>query len=319
MPKEEPVIITYRGYGNENIGFITGHLVKSSHIPSVKKSKNIFQNIRAAAKRYKVRPYVGKQVTLHYADHTYSAVTNKDGSFVIELVNHELPEGWHQLVVSYEENGAIYTHKAQLLIPCHNQLGIISDIDDTILVSHATKVVKSTILVLLRNAFTRKTFEGVREFYQALRHGSTSVDRPFFYVSSSEWNLYDFLVDFFRIQELPKGVFLLKDVVLKWTDLLKGINSHHNHKLDKIRRIMDTYKDMHFVCIGDSGQHDAEIYYNAAKEYSGRVKAVYIRKVRSNTKRFYKYQELMKESGVEMILFEDTKDAAAHARQNNLI
>jgi phosphatidate phosphatase APP1 len=40
----------------------------------------------------------------------------------------------------------------------------------------------------------------------------TNNSNPFFYVSGSEWNLYDFIVEFFRINNLPKGVFLLNQL-----------------------------------------------------------------------------------------------------------
>ncbi|ULT45467.1 hypothetical protein KRR40_20705 [Niabella defluvii] len=49
--------------------------------------------------------------------------------------------------------------------------------------------------MLTRNAHSRKPFDGVVAHYRALQLAQTTSDRPnpFFYVSSSEWNLYDFI------------------------------------------------------------------------------------------------------------------------------
>ena len=64
--------------------------------------------------------------------------------------------------------------------------------------------------LLWKNAFTRKTFSGASIFYNALLDGMVNGGKnPFFYVSSSDWNLYDLLVDFCDLHKIPKGVFML--------------------------------------------------------------------------------------------------------------
>ena len=51
----------------------------------------------------------------------------------------------------------------------------------------------------------------------------------------------------------------------------------HKHLL--IEAMMALYADMPFVLIGDSGQHDPEVYRRIVERYDGRVRAVYIRDV----------------------------------------
>ncbi|MEJ7661689.1 MAG: phosphatase domain-containing protein [Hymenobacter sp.] len=52
-------------------------------------------------------------------------------------------------------------------------------------------------------------------------------DQPnaFFYVSSSEWNLYDFLREFTDHHQLPKGVYQLSQLK-RLGQLLSGQNKH---------------------------------------------------------------------------------------------
>jgi phosphatidate phosphatase APP1 len=56
------------------------------------------------------------------------------------------------------------------------------------------------------------------EHYKLLAQANTQADKPnaFFYVSSSEWNLYDYIVEFTRVNELPRGIFLFKPAKKAW-------------------------------------------------------------------------------------------------------
>jgi phosphatidate phosphatase APP1 len=100
-----------------------------------------------------------------------------------------------------------------LVPPAASQFGVISDVDDTILVSGVTNLLRMARLAFLNNARTRLPFAGVAAFYRALQSGPEStLFNPVFYVSSSPWNLYDLLVDFCAVQGIPKGPFMLRDV-----------------------------------------------------------------------------------------------------------
>src|SRR5690606_26771482 len=167
-----------------------------------------------------------------------------------------------------------------MLLTSDSQFGIISDVDDTILVSKATNLLKKLRLMLFKNAHSRLPFEGVAAFYRALQKGVTgNFYNPIFYVSSSEWNLYDLLVDFCLVRGIPKGPFLLQTLEEDWYKFWKSGGGTHGHKVDKIRHILTTYHDLRFILIGDSGQKDAEIYSKIVHEYPERILAIYIRDV----------------------------------------
>ena len=70
---------------------------------------------------------------------------------------------------------------------------------------------------------------------------------------------------------------------------------------------------MSFVLIGDSGEKDADIYIQLAKDYPDRVRAIYIRDVNSKL-RTRRVQELIAASGLDYITLVKTyKQAAVHA------
>ena len=43
-------------------------------------------------------------------------------------------------------------------------------------------------------------------------------------------------------------------------DKTKFIKTGHEHKLDKIRRILEVCQSLPFILIGDAGQHDPQLY-----------------------------------------------------------
>ena len=94
--------------------------------------------------------------------------------------------------------------------------GVISDIDDTVLVSHATSTLKAVLTAILNNAQTRSPFPGVPAFYRALQAGPGGDGyNPVFYVSSSPWNFYDLLTEFMAIHAMPAGPLFLRDYGLQ--------------------------------------------------------------------------------------------------------
>jgi hypothetical protein len=76
------------------------------------------------------------------------------------------------------------------------------------------------------------------------------------------------------------------------------------------------------VLIGDSGQHDPEIYAQIVREHPGRVEAVYIRNVSNDPERedaIERLAEQVAEVGSSLLLAADTYAMAEHAAAHDLI
>lgn len=321
-----PAIIPYRGYGSKKYAVIKGHLLENKLIYESGVKDRRRKNFLGMIARYMSSQLPGIRIQGTFMGQEVIVETQKDGLFEMEF-KFEEPlkiDGWQKVRFEVldniledqekvEEEGEIYIREPS------SRFGVISDIDDTILVSKATESLKKMWLILTKNSKTRLPFTGVSDFYRELHYGTKGdFTNPVFYVSSSEWNLYDFLEDFCETRELPKGVFLLQDLKTSLWKLLKTGGGNHMHKQEKIIRIMEVFDDMEFVLIGDSGQHDAEIYSEVAKKFPGRIKSIYIRDVRSS--RRATVQEIadgVKE--VDMLLVETTAMAHEHAKENELI
>jgi phosphatidate phosphatase APP1 len=161
-------------------------------------------------------------------------------------------------------------------------------------------------------------FPGVAAFYRALESGATGAEaNPIFYVSSSPWNLYDVIDGFLAAQRIPTGPVLLRD----W-DFGRLTERHASHKGTVIREIFDTYSELPFLLVGDSGQEDPEIYTELVRERPDRVKAVYIRNVRRDVARTERIRALAREveaAGSTLVLADDTLAVARHAAMHGWI
>jgi phosphatidate phosphatase APP1 len=210
---------------------------------------------------------------------------------------------------------------AQVLTPPPGaRFGVISDIDDTVLVSHAASPFRMALTALLNNARTRSPFPGVAAFYQSLQAGVRGDEHnPIFYVSSSPWNFYDLLVEFMQVNEIPAGPLLLRDY---GRQNLRDIG-HRDHKRQAIDALLAAYPALPFVLMGDSGQEDPEIYASVVQDFPDRILGIHIRDVTPGSARRRQEIAALAEgtaaAGAPLLFSAATADAVHFARRLDLI
>jgi len=314
---KKALIQPYAGYGNGKELYLAGRVLADRGIQASSPEDRFWRNFRKMRKRFLTIVFPGVEVEAEFEGKTIKVITDEEGYFeiILSLEEIELSEGWqpirlrllHDLLGRASEVNAI----GEVYFPVSNpDYGIISDIDDTILTTGAMRMWEMLKVTFTQNAHTRIPFAGVSEFYDALRKGCDQIlSNPIFYVSSSPWNIYDFLMEFLDAHKIPKGPLMLRDIGLSRDQFIAG--SHEDHKLKQINHILDVFQDLSFILIGDSGQKDPQIYLEAVKSHPGRILAVYIRDVSGSD-----LSELASEyliEGVELILVKDTTEAAEHA------
>ncbi len=338
-------IIYYRGFGSPSEVWLKGRVLRQRDLSTPSDRDTFWQNLLATYQRFESDEVPGVTVRVEAFGQTVTTVTDKEGYFDVTInPPSDLLPGRAWFPVRYSLDGVeqpqnelnedlpadaggitnepepVVKDGYLMISPLYSQFGVISDIDDTVLVTDATNLLQTARLTFLGNAYTRLPFAGIAAFYRALQSGPvTTLFNPIYFVSSSPWNLYDLLVDFFRIQGIPKGPILLRDFALS-TNLLSS-EGHHTHKLAMIRKVLDVNPTLPFVLIGDSGQQDPEIYSQVVRENPGRIRAVYIRDV-STDQRDESVRELIRTTeayNVPMLLVSDTVVAAEHAASIGLI
>lgn len=320
-----PVVKVYHGYGNQEHCMVFGHVFTLSPIQRKKYTQSTLINALAMLRLFMVKTRKGATVRLTWEGKTYTAITESDGFFRFEWKpENALAVGWHPVKVEliHPLTHQPITHgDGAVFIPYNNQFGFISDIDDTFLISHSSKIRKRLYVLLTKNAHSRIPFEGVVNHYRllSLAHAPANTTNPFFYVSSSEWNLYNFINDFSRKNGLPKGIFLLSQIK-KLKDVLKTGQNKHATKFMRIARVLEAYPHHKFVLLGDDTQEDPSIYASIAEHFQHRIFAVYIRQVEKRNKESVQVKiHQIENAGVRTCYFAHSKDAMEHSRRIGLI
>jgi phosphatidate phosphatase APP1 len=176
--------------------------------------------------------------------------------------------------------------------------------------------------VFLGNALTRLPFPGVAALYRALFDGASGQDKnPMFYVSSSPWNIYDLLSQFFYLQRIPVGpVLFLRDWGITENEILPVHN--REYKVQTIRQMIEFYPHLPFILIGDSDTAAPEIYAELVETYPHRIQAIYIRNVSRSLKRPEAIRELARgvvEAGSALVLADDSLTIGKHAVEQGYI
>lgn len=313
-------IVGYRGYGTPTRALVLGRVLQDEGIPAPQANHSSWRNLLSSLRRIESDPlpFARVRALAAHVGATPQDMLADDEGFLRHWLSVSYPvspPGWHSVELSLADppNGTAVRATTQILTPAPTAtFGVISDMDDTVVQSEVTSFLRAARMVLFENALTRLPFPGVAAFYRALERGATGADaNPVFYVSSSPWNLYDVIDGFLAAQQIPTGPLLLRD----W-ELTRLTARHVSHKGAAIREIFDTYPELPFLLVGDSGQEDPEIYAEIVRERPGRVKAVYIRNVTPNAERTDRIRALAREveaAGSTLVLADDTLAAAKHA------
>ena len=320
------LVLPYLGFGNAARLWIKGRVLDEASFREQTGQDSSWSNLVALYHRLESDQVAGARVLAHFDGRTQETVTDGGGYFSFEIAaGTSLAAGSHRIELELPDSlgadGAPIRASAEAFVPAATaRFGIISDIDDTVLWTNVTNKLNMALMLARTNAHTRKPFKGVAAFYRALRDGAGGhEDNPLFYVSSSPWHLFGFLVDFLRLQGIPVGPLLLRELGLR--DVFKP-TSHGSHKLEKIELILGFYPDMQFVLIGDSGEKDPEIYTEIVRRHPQQVRMIYIRNVNPDPVRIEALDRLIEEvsgTGTQLILAPDSVFAASHAAAEGLI
>ncbi len=310
-------IVAYRGYGNRLKYTLMGRVLTHRE-PLDSSLESRWNNLQQSYRRFETDEVPNVLVEAQVDGKTHRVKSDAEGYFTFTLDTPEIQNATSFTVTLDLPNRTsdYSTVEATVYIPSPNaRFGVISDIDDTILQTNATSVLEMMKLTLLESSRTRLAFSGVGEFYRALQQRTN----PIFYVSGSPWNLYEFLIDFMKLNKLVEGPLMLRDFGIDKSKFIAG--PHVEHKMTQIRSILLTYPDLTFILIGDSGQDDPEIYAAIAKEFPDQILSCYIRDA-SDAARDRDVQAIISafaDLKIDMLLVPDTLAAAVHASANSWV
>jgi phosphatidate phosphatase APP1 len=329
--KKDPLqIIAFQGYGTNSHFYARGRALEDESIDL--DQQHIWHLIINTWKRFETDEIKNVGINMKLPNNKIlKAVSDGKGYFKVEesLQNLEVltnQEGWLSFELSYNDvniKRIIQNENrfpGELLIPSTNaQFGVASDIDDTILHTGVVSTLKWKVIYnsIFKHAKNRLPLEGAADFYHKLHRGVSGKNaNPIFYVSHSPWNLYRYLELFLKQNNFPKGPILLRSL----SNLLrKKSQDERPQKHKEILNLLKTYPNLPFILIGDSGEHDPDIYIEIAEEFPNRVLAIYLRSVK-HKKKMERVRGLIENyKTTEVLIVESSAQAIEHARQNGFI
>ncbi len=280
-------VVVYRGFVAGDVAKVRVRVMEAPELPGDSRIP-YWEVAQANLRRHAALRIVGAEVELRIGKHRATEVTDSHGFANFSLPVPNLRVGWHNAVAvttpiaeGESASGTGRVVKPSLKAP----FLVISDIDDTILLTGLTEGVAMVARTVLREASQRAAIQGMASFYRGLargipsRTGKRHPEPTFFYVSTGTWSFYPTLQEFMQLRGFPQGPMFLTD----WGPTERYLRrSGAEHKRTAIRRLFHAYPDMDFILVGDSGQRDALTYEEMAREFPGRVRLILIRQVGSD-------------------------------------
>ena len=266
-------IDAYLGHGGPEGVVVRGRVLDNPPMIPAMEGEGAGAALRRSLGQFVTDELPGVPLRITVGDATTEVETDGEGYFHAELRPTALSDPWQdgEVELAGEYRGLTEPHRTPVRIRVPGpdaRYGVVSDVDDTILETGVQRVGLMLRQTFTGSALTRTPFPGAAELYQDLARGGN----PLFYVSSSPWNLYGFLIGFLRHRDFPLGPLLLRDLI--------GTREGRARKHERISEILDLHPHLPFVLIGDSGERDPEVYADIVRAHPGRILAVYIREVR---------------------------------------
>ena len=320
-------VIVYRGFVADDVAKVRVRVLEAPELPGDSRIP-YWEVAQSNLQRHAALRIVGAEVELRIGKHSATEVTDSHGFANFSLPVPNLRLGWHDAhaVTTPIEDGESASGTGRVVKPSLKApFLVVSDIDDTILLTGLTEGVAMVARTVLHEADQRTAIPGMASLYRGLmrgipsRSGNRKPEPTFFYVSTGSWSFYPTLQEFIQLRGFPQGPMFLTD----WGPTERYLRrSGAEHKRTAIRRLFEAYSGMQFVLVGDSGQRDPLTYEEMAREYPGRVALILIRQVGDDdderNAELRSHATSLRGEGIPLHLVPDAAQAAGLAHEQGL-
>ena len=269
-PDGAPLLEPYMGFAGPDRLILRGRVLTALRRTEPDPAHSQFTNLRQMASLFFTSEVAKIEVRVPGTDVT--AISDEEGYLLFPVPREGRGPGWAEIPVGIAGDPST-TRAFPALIPREDaRFGVISDIDDTMIETGAYSLARNLWTTFTGSTLTRTVFPDAIALMARLHEGGRN---PVFYVSSSPWNLHHFLETIFARAGLVRGPVFLRDLGISEEKFVGP--GHGAHKSGAIDRILAANPGLPFVLIGDTGQHDAQIYRQAAARHPGRILGVVLR------------------------------------------
>lgn len=281
---DEDALVLYPAFAPAGGALVVqGRLIERRDAPAPAAGDSWWTNLRRNLGMLINDEREGSKVAVRLEDgDAWEAATDAEGYFEVAPPGAAAAApGWHRVLA---RSGEASAEGAALFVPAGNTLGVIADLDDTLLVSDVGDKRKLLAHSLLKNPLQRAAVPGAAALLRAVAATNPVADAtPLVYLSASPRQLSTAIQRFLDHNGFPSGILITKRVTNDATS--EPLTDQTAYKTAHIEDIFARLPQVRFVLIGDDGERDPEIYRDVQHRHPDRVQAVWIRRVSADPAR----------------------------------
>ena len=245
-------IVVYHAYGNNHQVIIQGRMEKKKNFKKVTQDDGWFRNLWRRLRQVEGDEIESATINLAVNHESFKTKGDDEGYFEFNIKTKEvLPIGFQKIILQIEGNKNLHETNA-LIIDNTPLVGIISDFDDTIIVSDVTHKIKLGVNTMFKNYKQRTLVPTMLErFKKILAQNPQGTPSTLFVLSGSPQQLFIPVEEFLDYYHFPKHTLILKKAHGANKDPL---TDQFAYKTQKIERLIKLYPNMQWVMFGDSGE-----------------------------------------------------------------
>ncbi len=272
-------IVVYHAYGNNHQLIVQGRMERKRDFKTVSKDDGWVRNLWRRVKQVKADDIESADINLSIKHESFKTKGDDEGYFEFHIKTKQLlPMGYQKIVLQLKDNQNLHETNATI-IDSTLLIGIISDFDDTLIISDVTNKISLGINTMFKNYKQRTLVPSMLErFKKILAQNPKGTPSTLFILSGSPQQLFTPIEQFLAYHHFPKHTLILKKA---HGENLDPLTDQFAYKSQKIERLIQLYTNMQWVMFGDSGEKDAEVYKAIQEKYPHKVMRYYIRDVNS--------------------------------------
>lgn len=277
----QPRLQPYASYGSTTQIRVLGRVLFAGPHSAPDHHDQPVYDMRSLARRgfrnfmSQVDPHANVEIVIDSLDGPVVTRVESDRSGIIDtIVKARMAPGIHEVTLRTNSTNAV-TGDLHIFDESAKQCGIVSDVDDTVLVTFLPRPALAAWNAFVVDQASRRIVPGMPVLYQQLSR-SFGPNTPFVYLSTGAWNVFPVLQRFLFKNGYPSGPLLLTD----WGPTNTGLfRSGYKHKMNSLAQLRDMFPNTTWLLIGDDGQHDPQIYGEFTANNPNTVRAVAIREL----------------------------------------
>lgn len=258
----------YTAYATPAGGLVLGRAHEG--LPRAPLARGAFAAIRELRRAFDVEALPAVHVTVQVAHQAWMVVTDSHGYFEVALPpGLPAPAARFQVRLVDPRWTAFALDSDLPVFRDEGGLAVLSDVDDTLLDTHAHHKLHMLAHVLVHPSSEFLAIDGAAATLRRLV-GSGPDARPVVYVSGSPTSFHRRIGDWLERSGFPSGPLILKRFSSE------HIRNQMAYKWPHVVALVDGLPTRQWIVFGDSGESDPEIYRRLMLERPGRVRMVYI-------------------------------------------